>query len=446
MTKQIVIILFMLVFTTDVFSQTEPNKILINNVNIFDGKENKLVKGNILIEDNLIKTISTDVIVPSSEDEIIIIDGKGKYVMPGLIDAHSHLLFESISQTQAMMYDYAFLNLFAAKVAEKQLLRGFTTVRDLGGGSLTLAKAIDMGLVVGPRVYSSGAFISQTGGHGDFGLPTDVPRKIGEMSYAEKNGMVAVADGADQVLLRSREQLRQGATQLKLMAGGGVASNYDPLDVMQYTEAEFRSAVSAAENWGTYVTVHAYTPLAIKTAVSAGVKCIEHGQLADEATVKLMAEKGIWWSLQPFLDDEEAIPFPQGSANRTKQLEMTNGTDNAYRLAKKYNVKLAWGTDCLFDPQLAVKQGKQLSKMTRWFTPFETLRMATSSNAELLASCAKRNPYPAGKLGEISQGAYADLIIVDGNPLENLKLVEDSENNFKVIMKNGVIYKNTLTQ
>lgn len=446
MTRQIAILLFMLVSTANVFSQTKPRKILINNVNIFDGKENKLTKGNILIEENLIKAISTDAILTNPEDEIIIIDGKGKYVMPGLIDAHSHLLFESISQTQAMMYDYAFLNLFAAKAAEKQLLRGFTTVRDLGGGSLTLSKAIDMGLIVGPRVYSSGAFISQTGGHGDFGLPTDVPRKIGEMSYAEKNGMVAVADGTDQVLLRSREQLRQGATQLKLMAGGGVASNYDPLDVMQYTEAEFKAAISAAENWGTYVTVHAYTPVAIKTAILAGVKCIEHGQLADEATVKLMAEKGIWWSLQPFLDDEEAIPFPEGSANRIKQLEMTNGTDNSYKLAKKYKIKLAWGTDCLFDSTLAGKQGKQLSKMARWFTPFETLKMATSNNAELLAMCGKRNPYQAGKLGEISQGAYADLIIVDGNPLENLKLIEDPENNFKVIMKNGVIYKNTLAR
>lgn len=444
MKKILSIILLTLVFATSVFSQEKSKQILINDVTIFNGKEQKLIRGNILIEGNIIKTISKNTITSNPGDNIVVIDGKGKCVIPGLIDAHSHLMFESISQGQAMMYDYAFLNLFAAKAAEKQLMRGFTTVRDLGGGSLTLAKAIDMGLVVGPRVYASGAFISQTGGHGDFGLPTDVPRKIGEMSYVEKNGMVAVADGADQVLLRSREQLRQGATQLKLMAGGGVASNYDPLDVMQYTEAEFKAAVSAAENWGTYVTVHAYTPIAIKTAIQAGVKCIEHGQLADESTVKLMAEKGVWWSLQPFLDDEEAIPFPEGSANRIKQLEMTNGTDNAYKLAKKHKVKIGWGTDCLFDAALAEKQGKQLSKMTRWFTPFETLKMATSDNAELLASCGKRNPYPAGKIGEISQGAYADLIIVDGNPLENLKLIEDPEKNFKVIMKNGIIYKNTL--
>jgi imidazolonepropionase-like amidohydrolase len=421
-----------------------PAKILINNVNIFNGKDNKTVKGNILIEGNLIKKISTTPIATDRSGLTQIIDGQGKYVMPGMIDAHSHMLFESIPQTQAMMSDFAFLNLFAAKAAEKQLLRGFTTVRDLGGGSITLAKAIDIGLVTGPRIFSSGALISQTGGHGDFGIPTDVPRKIGEMSYPEKVGMAAIADGKDLVLLRSREQLRQGATQLKLMAGGGVASSYDPLDVTQYSEEEFKVAVQAAENWGTYVTVHAYTPAAIKSAISAGVKCIEHGNLADESTAKLMAEKGIWWSAQPFLDDEDAIPFPEGSVSRKKQLEMTSGTDNAYKFAKKYNVKLAWGTDCLFDPALAAKQGKQLAKMTRWFTTFEVLKMATYTNAELLSLCGKRNPYPDGKLGEVSEGAYADLIIVNGNPLENIRLIEAPETNFKLIMKDGKIYKNIL--
>lgn len=427
-----------------VFAQNTPTKILLTNVNIFNGKDNKTVKGNILIEGNLIKKISAEPIPTDRSGLTKIIDGQGKYVMPGLIDAHSHVMFESIPQAQALASDVGFINLFAVNAAEKQLLRGFTTVRDLGGASLSLAKAIDLGLAIGPRIFSSGAFISQTGGHGDFGLPTDVPRKTGDMSYPEKSGMAAIADGKDQVLLRSREQLRQGATQLKLMAGGGVASNYDPLDVTQYTEEEFKAAVSAAENWGTYVTVHAYTPVAIKSAIAAGVKCIEHGNLADESAAKLMADKGIWWSLQPFLDDDDAIPFPDGSISRKKQIEMTSGTDNAYKLAKKYNIKLAWGTDCLFDPALAIKQGKQLAKMTKWFTPFEALRMATSTNAELLAMCGKRTPYPDGKLGEITEGAYADLIVVDGNPLTNLKLVENPETNFKIIMKDGKIYKNTL--
>ncbi|WP_262712068.1 metal-dependent hydrolase family protein [Litoribacter populi] len=257
--------------------------------------------------------------------------------------------------------------------------------------------------------------------------------------------MAAIADGEEQVLLRSREQLRQGATQLKLMAGGGVSSNYDPLDVAQYTEAEFRSAVSAAENWGTYVTVHAYTPRAIKTAINAGVKCIDHGQLADEETVKLMAENGIWWSLQPFLGDEDSNQFPEGSANKRKQMEVSAGTDNAYRLAKKYNIKIAWGTDCLFNPELALKQGKQLAKMTKWFSPYEVLKMATFDNAQLLYMSGPRNPYQDGKLGEISEGAYADLIIVDGNPLEDIQLIVDPEQNFNVIIKDGVVVKESFS-
>ena len=441
--KKATFVLFILVCTT-VVAQKKPTKILINNVEIFNGIDSKTTKGNVLIEDNIITKISTNAINTDKSGLTRIIDGQGKFLMPGLIDAHVHLLFESVPKMQAMLSDFAMLNLIAAKAAEKQLMRGFTTVRDLGGGSLSLAKAINMGLVTGPRVYSSGAFISQTGGHGDFGLPTDVPRKIGELSYTERNGMVAVADGADNVLMRTREQLRQGATQIKLMAGGGVSSDYDPLDVTQYTEAEFKAAVSAAENWGTYVTVHAYTPLAIKTAINAGVKCIDHGQLADEATAKLMAEKGVWWSLQPFLDDEDVTPFPEGSENRIKQIEMTAGTDKAYALAKKYNIKTAWGTDVLFDSELATRQGKQLAKMTRWYTPFEILKMATSANAELLRMSGKRDPYSKGKLGEITEGAYADVILVDGNPLKNIKLIEDTENNFVLIMKDGVIYKNTL--
>jgi imidazolonepropionase-like amidohydrolase len=252
-----------------------------------------------------------------------------------------------------------------------------------------------------------------------------------------------VADGAEQVLLRTREQLKQGASQIKLMAGGGVASHFDPLDVAQYTEEELSAAVKAAAAWNTYVTVHAYTPTAIQAAIRAGVKCIDHGQLADDATAKIMAEKGIWWSLQPFLDDEDAVPFPEGSDNRKKQLEMVAGTDNAYKLAKKYNVKTAFGTDCLFDPKLATRQGAQLAKLVRWYTPFEVLKMATSDNASLLAMSGPRSPY-GKKLGVIEEGAYADLILVDGNPLVNINLIADPAKNFVLIMKDGEVVKNSL--
>lgn len=440
------ILAILLLFSTTLIAQSSKStKILIHNVEIFNGKDAKTIKGNVLVENNIITQIATESITTDPTGFTQVIDGQGKFLMPGLIDAHVHLLFESVPQLQAMVSDVAMLNLMAASAAEKQLLRGFTTVRDLGGGSLTLAKAIDMGIATGPRVYSSGAFISQTGGHGDFGLPTDVPRKIGELSYPERNGMVAVADGADNVLMRTREQLRQGATQIKLMAGGGVSSNYDPLDVTQYSEAEFKAAVSAAQNWGTYVTVHAYTPNAIQMAVQAGVKCIDHGQLANEETAKLMAEKGIWWSLQPFLDNGNSR-YAEGTPNRLKQLEMNKGTDIAYGLAKKYNIKTAWGTDILFDAREAAQQGKRLTAMTRWYTPYEILKMATSTNAELLRMSGKRDPYQKGKLGEISVGAYADMILVNGNLLENIKLVENPDTNFVLIMKDGVIYKNTLSK
>jgi imidazolonepropionase-like amidohydrolase len=232
--------------------------------------------------------------------------------------------------------------------------------------------------------------------------------------------------------------LRRGASQLKLMAGGGCASTYDPIDVTQYTETEMRAAVQAAENWGTYVTVHAYTPRAIRAAVAAGVRCIEHGHLIDEATVALLAEKDIWWCLQPFLDDEDTIPLPP--ANRAKFLQVAAGTEVAYNLAKKHHVKVAFGTDTLFDAKLATRHGAQLAKLTRWFTPAETLQQATIRNAELLAMSGPRNPYP-GQLGVVAEGALADLILVDGDPLADISLITRPDEAFTAIIKDGRLVK-----
>ena len=192
---------------------------------------------------------------------------------------------------------------------------------------------------------------------------------------------------------------------------------------------------------GDYVTAHAYVPRAIRQAIAAGVKGIEHGHLIDEPTVQLLADKGIWWSLQPFLDDEDAPPLSPGS--RKKALQVFAGTDNAYRLAKKYKVKPAFGTDILFDARIASRQGAILAKLVRWYTPAEALEMATADNGELMALSGFINPYP-GKLGVVEEGALADLLLVDGNPLENIRLVEDPGKNFVVIMKDGVIYKNAL--
>jgi imidazolonepropionase-like amidohydrolase len=339
--------------------------------------------------------------------------------------------------------DAGYITLIAADEARKTLMRGFTSVRDMAGPTFSLKRAIDDGLVPGPRIWPSGAMISQTGGHGDFRFPYEVPASPNApLSRVEAIGAGAVADGIDRVLTRAREQLMLGASQLKLAAGGGVSSHYDPIDVSQYTEAEFRAAVDAAENWGTYVAVHAYTPRAIRTAIRGGVRCIEHGHLMDEATAELIAQNGIWLSTQPFLDNEFSAqaPTPDGQA---KARQVYAGTDAAYKFAKAFNLKTAWGTDILFDSKMTAHQGAMLTTLERWYRPVEILKMATAVNGELLAMSGPRNPYP-GKLGVVEAGALADLIVVKGDPIENLNLIADPDRNFVLIMKDGRVVKDAL--
>lgn len=419
------------------------NRVLITHVNIFDGVNPARAEDmSVLVEGRRIVRIAKAIAAPEGAT---MIDGGGRTLMPGLIDAHVHLMMSETPVGVLMTADPNFVALVAGRGATATLMRGFTSVRDMGGPTFGLKRAIDSGVLPGPRIWPSGATISQTSGHGDFRIPSqDLPAGPGRaLHFTERLGFTAIADGRPEVLRAVREQLMRGATQIKLMAGGGVASDYDPLDVTEYTEDEMRAAVEAAASWNTYVAVHAYTPKAIQQAIRAGVTCIEHAQLADEETARLSAKAGVWWSMQPFLDDEDANPYPAGSENRKKQLQMTSGTDTAYKLAKRYGIKIAWGTDALFDPKGATRQGKQLAKMKRWFTPFEVLRMATHDNAQLLQLSGPRNPYP-GELGVIKEGALADLILVDGNPLENLDLVADPGKNFVLIMKDGKVYKNTL--
>lgn len=412
------------------------------NVRVFDGVSDQLRDGlQVIVEGNKFKSVEpADTPIPPEAE---IIDGGGGVLMPGLIDAHWHAIMARPSVMTAMTADFNYIQALAIAEAQATLLRGFTTVRDMGGPVFGLKRAIDEQIAVGPRIYPSGAFISQTGGHGDFRMLSDVPRAPGDpLSYIERVGITAIADGADQVLLRAREQLMRGASQIKFMAGGGVSSMYDGLDVTEGSIPEIQAAVTAAENWGTYVTVHAYTARAVTMAIKGGVKCIEHGQLVDEETVQLMAQQNIWWCLQPFLDDEDAVPMAT-PASRAKQLVMSAGTDTAYQLAKKHHIKTAWGTDTLFDAKLATRQGAQLAKLIRWYTPLEILKMATSINAALCATSGPRNPYP-DKLGVIEPGALADMIIVDGDPLADIQLIAQPEQAFRVIVKNGHIYKNTL--
>ena len=417
---------------------------LFQNVRIFNGKSAALsAPSDVLVRGNTIERISASPIAVDTNANVRVIAANGRVLMPGLIDAHWHAFMAGIPLQLLITSPPSYLHLLAARQAEATLMRGFTTVRDCGGPVFGLKRAIDEGVTIGPRIYPSGAFISQTSGHGDFRFFFELPRRLGgPLSHSELEGVAAIADSPDEVRLCAREQLRLGASQIKLMAGGGVNSAYNPIESVQYTEAEIRAAVEAADNWGTYVTVHAITPPAIRQAVAAGVKCVEHGQLIDEPTAKLLADKGIWWSMQPLTYDPEVFAR-LSPVSQKKALEVWAGTENAYRLAKKYKIKTAFGTDILFDPDAANRQGAYLAKMVRWYTPAEALKMATADNGELMALSGFINPYP-GKLGVVEEGALADLLLVDGNPLENIRLVEDPDKNFLVIMKNGSIFKNTL--
>ena len=394
---------------------------------------------------NQIERISTGPIPTDRSATTVLIDGRGRTLMPGLIDMHWHTMMVRPTVAALLTADIGFLNLVAGAEATATLMRGFTTVRDMGGPSFGLKRAIDEGTVTGPRIFPSGAIITITSGHGDFRQPIELPRTVGApMSRGEQIGAAMIADSPDEVRVRVREQLMLGASQIKLTAGGGIASPHSPLDVTTFTEPELRAAVEAAQNWGTYVAAHAYTPASIQLAIAAGVKCIEHGHLMDEPTAKLMANRDVWLSIQPF-PDEMASVFPPGSEEWQKAQEVLTATDRAYALAKQYKLKTAFGTDVLFSQALAQRQGELLTKLVRWYTPGEALVMATGTNAQLLAMSGLRSPY-AGKLGVVEEGALADLLLVDGNPVERIELIANPARNFLVIMKDGKVYKNTLTK
>jgi imidazolonepropionase-like amidohydrolase len=421
-----------------------PSVTLVQNVRIFDGKNSRLSGlSNVLIRGNKIERISVAPIATDRRADTVLIDGGGRTLMPGLIDMHWHAMLVRPTPATALVWDVGYGNLVAAAEATDTLLRGFTTIRDLGGPTFGLKRAIDEGIVSGPRIFPSGAVITVTSGHGDFRQLYELPRILGgPLTRMETLGASIVADSPDEVRVRAREQLMLGATQIKLTGGGGVASPHSPLDVTTFTEPELRAAVEAAGNWGTYVAVHAYTPDSIQRAIAAGAKCIEHGHLMDESTARLIAERGIWLSIQPF-PKEFADAFPPGSDERSKAQQVLAGTETAYGLAKKYRLKTAFGTDVLFSHALAQRQGALLVGLTRWYTSAEALIMATGTNAQLLALSGKRNPYP-GTLGVVQEGALADLLLVDGNPIEDISLIADPARNFVLIMKDGKIYKNTL--
>ena len=417
-----------------------PARTLFRQVRLFDGKANALRAGvQILVEGSRIAAIDTTNSAPP--EGATVIDCGDRVLMPGLIDAHWHAVFAALPVNVLVMADPGII--FAAATAEagRTLMRGFTTVRDLGGPTFSFKQAIDSGIIPGPRIFPSGAMITTSGGHGDLRLPFEIPRDGGQLSVSERIGGAAMVDDVGSMRLRVREQLLQGASQIKLMGGGGVSSPRSPLDMTAFSEEEFRAAVDVARDWNTYVTVHAHTPRTVQRALAAGAACIEHAHLMDEATARMIASRGAWLSMQPFLTMEDADSQTGPGAERV--LQIFEGTPRVYEYARRFGIKLSWGSDILFSPALAPRQNVMLTHLSRWYSNAEVLRAATSVNADLLALSGPRAPYQ-GKLGVIEEGAFADMLVLNGNPLEDIRFIEDPGRNLAVIMKDGRVHKNML--
>ena len=425
-----------------------PSQTLFKNVHVWDGTSDGVTKRiNVLVEDNLVKKLRAT--ESDIHAEANVINAEGKIMIPGLIDAHWHLsLVEAFDKLKDDV-DWMWWGAVAGKDAEAVLMRGFTTVRDVGGPAIGLARAIDQGKIPGPRVYPSGPFISQTSGHGDFRNYSQThPNMTSDKRFMDEH-FVFISDGPAEVTRATREALRLGASQIKVMAGGGTASPYDPLHTVQYSLEELRAAVNAASDWGTYVVVHAYNDESVRRCIEAGVKTIDHGVLLSEELVKTIAEKEVW--VVPTIaivttNTYESILEFLGPVVAEKFKALNSATLDMMKYLKKHQVKVGFGTDFFGPMANQVKQNLEFEARLAAWDSREILKQATSNNAEILKLSGPLNPYTEGPLGVIQEGAYADLLIVEGNPLDDVKLLGDPENNIKVIMKDGKIYKNTLTQ
>jgi len=441
MKKSLLTCIFCL-FNLMLFAQEKPKKItLFTNVHVFDGKSEQLIKDvNVLIEGNLIKEIGKGITAPQGAE---VIEANGLTLMPGLIDAHVHL---SLNMGFLTMYnqlpDYLAGRTFAE--AKNTLMRGFTSVRDTGGEVLGIKRAIDEGYAVGPRIWASGAGISMTAGHADLRPPTQRPRQLGGPAWTEGeyNGGTVIADGVPEVLSAARLQMRKGAAFIKMFTSGAVSGMYDPLDIGEYSFEEIKAAADEAKRWNTYLAVHTYNDKGTRIALEAGAMTIEHASLMTEETMKLLVEKGAFLSTQTgvFLSDP---PESWSEATKNRQRQAKEGLDNMFKLAKKYNAKILIGSDYVDNGEQKKEQSYELSNRLPWWTAPEILKQATSGNAEVLYFSGPRNPYP-GKLGVIEKDAFADILLIKGDPTKDLTLFHDSENNIQLIMKDGEIYKNTL--
>jgi imidazolonepropionase-like amidohydrolase len=416
---------------------------LFTNVKIFDGVNDRLSDGQVLVEGNMIVAVGDDL----GADGATVVDGGGRTLMPGLIDMHSHLCMQEGMAEGKTAFDQMAMGAFTAHVMLDYLDQGFTTARDAGCNILGIAKAVNAGRVPGLRIYPSGGFLSQTGGHADTGNFNDQPGYIDDL---ERHGFGYITDSVGEVRRAARQNFRAGATQIKMMAGGGVASEFDPIHMTQFSEEELRAGVEVAADYGSYVLVHAYHDRSVNRAIDAGVKVIEHNFLVSEDTIKRMKKEGVALSLQAVMSLEafdpamvEQITFFTDDQKR-KAVQVNTGAAQMMEWAFEHDLLIVTGGD-MFGKAYVGRQIDNLRiipEKVKGATPFRVLKTATSDAAVVLGWSGGMNPYKEGTLGTIAEGGYADLILVDGNPLESLDVLQREGVHY--VMKDGTVYKNLL--
>jgi imidazolonepropionase-like amidohydrolase len=408
-------------------------QILFRNLKLLDPRFDEPRGGyEVLVEGDTFKEVSDKPIPPRGAD---VIDCGGRVLMPGLIDCHVHCMHSEVYMRR--MEDVPLtLGTARAAVRIRQMLdRGFTTVRDTGGTDWGMKVAVEQGLLPGPRLFIAGRSIGPTGGHADGRSRTNVGYPCGcchTLAYVRQ-----MVDGIDEMRRAVREQMRQGCDHVKIMVSGGVASPHDPLDSLQFSVGEIQAAVEEAHAFGRYVAAHAYTSPAIERAVVNGVRTIEHGNLIDEARAKLMAEKGAYLvaNLVAYVAmKERAAQYGMPAEMLEKNERVLEGGFRSLEICRSAGVKVAYGSDLL--GALLSDQSREFSIRTTVMKPIEVIRSATIIGAEVVRQ--------AGKLGVIAPGGWADLIVVDGDPLKDIKLLEDQGAHLSVIMKGGRFHKNHL--
>lgn len=399
--------------------------------------------------------------VETKQVEVNVIDGEGRTLMPGLIDSHVHSNMYK-DGTLAILQDTTWeeIGARAAAFAQETLAMGFTTIRDMCGAHEGLKKVIDEGLLPGPRIYLSGACISQTSGHGDWGIAGQQKSE----SNLERLEITRVVDGRNEILEAGRRNFSLGAHYLKVMVSGGVTSTKDPIYASSFTDDEIRAAVETAEDWGSYVAVHVFQDADLSRALDLGVKVIDHGLTISEASMKKLVEKDAFFSPNLTALAPEALEHPMHQdptfPPTKKFMWLRNNSAQLTDLIKKYKPKMVFDSDYVLLTGVPYRQSMDFTKfnVAREFGNFWALQMMTVNGGELAALTGPENPYPDGKLGVIEEGAYADILIVDGNPLEDISAIGGNEKWFdaepreqdvssiRVIMKDGKIYKNTLDE